>query len=109
MAKAKAKAGVTDLVPAAGGVAAGVAAGPGLHPEPAGGASPQHVALRRPPYRHRPRRAPLAAVAPRLREHAGLLLLFLGSAALGHGPLHGLVLAAARCYTTPSSEEEDGT
>nr|ACR36231.1 unknown [Zea mays] len=82
------------LMAAAGGVAAGVAAAAaaaaGLHPEPARGAGPQHVARRRPPYRHRPRRAPLAAaVAPRLREHAGLLL---GGAALGHGPLHGLVL-----------------
>nr|ACL53382.1 unknown [Zea mays] len=82
------------LVAAAGRVAAGVVAGPGLHPEPPGGAGAQHVARRRPPYRHRPLRAPLAAVAPRLREHVVVLLL-LGSAADAlrrHGPLHGLVL-----------------
>jgi hypothetical protein len=80
----------TDLMAAAGGVAAGVA-GAGLHPEPEGGAGPQHVLRRRPPYRHRPLGAPLAAVAPRLREEHGLLLLG-SSAALEHGPRQGLIL-----------------
>jgi hypothetical protein len=58
-----------------GGVAPREPATPGLHPEPADGAGPEHVGLRGPPHRYRPLRARLAGAPPHLRQ--GVLLVVL--------------------------------
>jgi hypothetical protein len=90
---------LTDLMAAAGGVAAHVS-GAGLHPEPARGAGPEDVPPRRPPHRDRPLRARLAPVGPRLREEQQGGVLLLASAALGHlRPLRRLFLPIDRANT----------